>query len=159
MIFKYNGPYQDLCMQSRQAGGPQSLSILPRRNRNVREFLGIPGPDVPVVDMPEPTTRDLLTKIDQLTKTVASLQVQVSRGSSSQSRRNPRSKNAKPGGKKSNKKVLKPKNLSKIRAAIEKDAEEVLSLIRQVKEEIFCAKEVNFESIFCRSEFLLLWTT
>ena len=104
--------YQDLCMQSRQAAA-SIFEYLPRRNRNVREFLGIPGPDVPVVDTPEPTTRDLLAKIDQLMKTVASLQVKVSRGSSSQSRRDSRSKNAQPGGKKSNKKVSKPKNSQK----------------------------------------------
>ena len=107
--FQIQQAYQDLCMQSRQAAA-SIFEYLPKRNRNVREFLGIPGPDVPIVDIPEPTTRDLLAKIDQLTKTVASLQTQVSRGSSSQSRQGKRSKNAQPGGKKSNKKASKPKN-------------------------------------------------
>ena len=109
--FQIQQAYQDLCMQSRQAAA-SIFEYLPKRNRNVREFLGIPGPDVQVVDTPEPTTRDLLAKIDQLTKTVASLQTKVSRGSSSQSRRDSRSKNAQPGGKKSNK-ASKPKNSPK----------------------------------------------
>ena len=107
--FQIQQAYQDLCMQSRQAAA-SIFEYLPKRNRNVREFLGIPGPDVPVVDVPEPTTRELLAKIDQLTKTVASLQTKVSRGSSSQSRQDKRSKNAQPGGKKSNNKASKPKN-------------------------------------------------
>ena len=109
--FQIQQAYQDLCMQSRQAAA-SIFEYLPKRNRNVREFLGIPGPDVQVVDTPEPTTRDLLAKIDQLTKTVASLQTKVSRGSSSQSHRDSHSKNAQPGGKKSNK-ASKPKNSPK----------------------------------------------
>ena len=153
--FQIQQAYQDLCMQSRQATA-SIFEYLPKCNRNVREFLGIPGPDVPVVDTPEPTTRDLLAKIDQLTKTVASLQTKVSRGSSSQSRPGLAFKKRATRRQEIEQQSVQAEELAKIRTAIEKEAKEALSIIREVKEEVFCPKEVNFEAIFCRSEFLLL---